>query len=334
VNSRQPPLAEPRVASREATSQPVEDQEIERPPGTRSFIGAAVGVAAVVLLFAVLYVTKLDREVFAGLGNAMGVLAALFSGLAFAGVIYALVMQRAELRLQRRELELQRRELSLTRQEIAGQRGEMERQNLTLQRQAHDAAFYQLLRFQRDALRAIQARPQGAQHDVFNGISAINVAAEKLEGHLSNLTPPIENAHIARNVIGGYHWITCLTPYSDFSQYFGTLLNTLRYADGAPEFLSHHFAAIVRSQLSHRELLLVFTHGIYARQSAEPEDDPGEWNILIAKYALFSEWSLGKPLLHLETLYPPAAFGLERHRLEMQPPPPELETSETDSARD
>ena len=39
-------------------------------------------------------------------GDAFGVLNALFAGLAFAGVIAALVMQMQELRLQRRELEL------------------------------------------------------------------------------------------------------------------------------------------------------------------------------------------------------------------------------------
>lgn len=70
----------------------------------------------------------------AGVGDAIGVVAALFSGLPFAGVIYALVMQRPEFGLQRRELELHRCELSLGREGIAGQRGEMELQNLTLQK--------------------------------------------------------------------------------------------------------------------------------------------------------------------------------------------------------
>jgi uncharacterized protein HemX len=45
------------------------------------------------------------------LGDMFGAVNALFSGLAFAGVIYAIYLQREELSLQRKELELTRREL-------------------------------------------------------------------------------------------------------------------------------------------------------------------------------------------------------------------------------
>jgi hypothetical protein len=51
-------------------------------------------------------------------GDMFGAVNTLFSGLAFAGLIYANVMQSKELSLQREELELQRNELELTRQEL------------------------------------------------------------------------------------------------------------------------------------------------------------------------------------------------------------------------
>ncbi len=51
-------------------------------------------------------------------GDSFGAINALFSGLAFAGVIIALVFQRRELVLQRTELRLQREELKLTRIEL------------------------------------------------------------------------------------------------------------------------------------------------------------------------------------------------------------------------
>src|SRR5687767_14281913 len=44
-------------------------------------------------------------------GDMFGGLNALFSGLAFAGLIYTVLLQREELSLQRRELELTRQEL-------------------------------------------------------------------------------------------------------------------------------------------------------------------------------------------------------------------------------
>jgi hypothetical protein len=47
-------------------------------------------------------------------GDSFGYVNALFSGLAFSGVIYAIILQTIELRLQRQEIELNRRELTKT----------------------------------------------------------------------------------------------------------------------------------------------------------------------------------------------------------------------------
>ena len=52
-------------------------------------------------------------------GDSFGALTALFSGLAFAGMIYAITLQSRELSLQREELKLTREELVATRAEQA-----------------------------------------------------------------------------------------------------------------------------------------------------------------------------------------------------------------------
>ncbi len=52
-------------------------------------------------------------------GDQFGAVNALFSGLAFVGVIYAILLQSTQLKLQRKELELQREELRLQREELA-----------------------------------------------------------------------------------------------------------------------------------------------------------------------------------------------------------------------
>lgn len=76
-----------------------------------------------------------DRGTF---GDMFGAVNALFSGLAFAGVIFAILLQREELSLQRKELEL-------TRSELAGQKNEMELQNKTLLKQKFENTFFSLL---------------------------------------------------------------------------------------------------------------------------------------------------------------------------------------------
>lgn len=54
-------------------------------------------------------------------GDMFGSVNALFSGLAFAGLIYAILLQRKELSLQRDELKLQREEMAASRKELAAQ---------------------------------------------------------------------------------------------------------------------------------------------------------------------------------------------------------------------
>ena len=65
-------------------------------------------------------------------GDMFGVLGAVFSGLAFAGLIVTLIQQHDDLKLQREDLRLQRQEIAQTNLELALQRKEMEEQNKTI----------------------------------------------------------------------------------------------------------------------------------------------------------------------------------------------------------
>lgn len=67
-------------------------------------------------------------ETAAQIGDSFGAINALFSGLAFAFVIYSLYLQRQDLRNQQEELKLQREEMGRQREELSLQREEMELQ--------------------------------------------------------------------------------------------------------------------------------------------------------------------------------------------------------------
>jgi hypothetical protein len=73
---------------------------------------AVVGLWLVSFLVIVFTVASWEQR--AQLGDLFGVVNSLFSGLAFAGVIYTIYLQREELALQRRELQLTRDELQRT----------------------------------------------------------------------------------------------------------------------------------------------------------------------------------------------------------------------------
>jgi len=64
-------------------------------------------------------------------GDKLGAVNALFSGLAFAGLIFTII-------LQKNELALQRKELSLTHEELKGQKEQLEEQNKTLKISQHE----------------------------------------------------------------------------------------------------------------------------------------------------------------------------------------------------
>ena len=70
-------------------------------------------------------------------GDMFGAVNALFSGLAFAGVIIAIF-------LQRKELEFQREELELTRGEFEKQTDEFEKQNDNLNIQRFENTFFNM----------------------------------------------------------------------------------------------------------------------------------------------------------------------------------------------
>jgi len=101
--------------------------------------GAFALLALVVVLWAIGWLlpgwTADGQDLRGQFGDQFGAINALFSGLALAGVVLAIVhqrdelrLQRDELRLQRADLKLQRRELELTREELAGAREAQEAQ--------------------------------------------------------------------------------------------------------------------------------------------------------------------------------------------------------------
>ena len=78
-------------------------------------------------------------------GDQFGAVNALSSGLAFAGLIYTIILQRHDLKLQRRDLRLQREELALTRKEMEEQTAEFEKQNETLKIQRFENTFFNMM---------------------------------------------------------------------------------------------------------------------------------------------------------------------------------------------
>ena len=80
---------------------------------------AVIGFGAIYYWLVTLLIDPSERGTF---GDLFGGLNAIFSGLAFAGVLIAILLQRLELKNQAKELQLQRNELEFTRHEFQSAR--------------------------------------------------------------------------------------------------------------------------------------------------------------------------------------------------------------------
>lgn len=108
----------------------------------------ALGVIIVWALTFLLFFMS-DSEKRGQFGDMFGAVNALFSGLAFAGLIITLI-------LQRRELSLQRDELEQTREELKNQREEFEKENETLRQQRFENLFYNMLNLQQEIVAGLR----------------------------------------------------------------------------------------------------------------------------------------------------------------------------------
>lgn len=86
-----------------------------------------------------------NHEVRGLFGDKFGAVNALFSALAFAGIIFTILLQKRELKLQREELE--------------ETRGEFIKQNETLQKQRFENTFFQLLSLHNEIVDKLKIKP-------------------------------------------------------------------------------------------------------------------------------------------------------------------------------
>lgn len=94
-------------------------------------------------------------------GDMFGAVNALFSGFAFLGVIYAILLQKTELSLQRQELKLTREELNLTREELKKSADAQEKSEKSLSIQAKAMEQTALINLLTISIQSLASRVQG-----------------------------------------------------------------------------------------------------------------------------------------------------------------------------
>jgi hypothetical protein len=211
-------------------------------------------------------------------GNMFEALNALFSGLAFVGLIFTILLQRDELVLQRQEL-------ADTRAELAGQREQLERQNDTLVVQRFENTFFQLIRVHNDIVEEID-RPAFSQF------------YEQLRQEMGPDAAELTTEELSSRYLRFYG------KYQQYlGHYFRHLYHIFKFVKSADIANRRQYTALIRAQLSNYELAILFYNCLaqHGREKFKP---------LIEEFAVFDNLPSDLLLGHRhEDLYAPEAFG-------------------------
>lgn len=217
-------------------------------------------------------------------GDMFGAVNALFSGLAFAGLIITLLYQREELKLQREELQE-------TRKELKGQREEFEEQNKTMKRQRFENTFFNMLSLQQEIVAnlSVESKEVKRAEVVINNYKGREVFEKIYEGINEYVLYELQSIGIKEIVDGNIEnynsngWLI-----SRFDHYFRHLYRIFKYIDESDlidEKERYDYASIVRSQLSDYELVMLFYNCLAQKDNGTEEN---KFKPLIEKYAIFN----------------------------------------------
>ena len=171
---------------------------------------------------------------------------ALFTGLAFVGVI-------ATMRLQSEELKLQRAELKLTREELRGQKEQLQAQNRTMQQQTFEVTYFQLLRSFRELSETItDPRLGGGPGNTYWS----NMRAAVFDTNTSfKIAHGDVNAQV--NIFD-----QMLKKYTSIAPYFSYLDELLRFLENSDFGQNPLYARLLRAQLRVDELIFIAFYGL------------------------------------------------------------------------
>lgn len=254
-----------------------------------------VGIITVLIIIGLWFSTyfflrDLDYEDRGTLGDMFGTINSLFSGLAFAGIIFTILLQRKELGYQREELKETREEFII--------------QNKTLKLQRFENTFFNLLQLHHQIVSDIDYNkriPTGMNFENMENITVKGRDVFKDEFQRISLKLGDTKYLDELNKIYMNHYEKVRT---DFGHYFRNLYRIIKMVHEtefvtleeldikkkdpeslAPYFEHNHrerykYTSIVRSQLSDYELLILFYNCL-------SENGEEKFKPLIEEYSLF-----------------------------------------------
>jgi hypothetical protein len=212
-------------------------------------------------------------------GDKFGAINSLFAGLAFAGIIFTIL-------LQRKELQLQRDELSST-------RGVFEKQNDMLSQEKFESTYFQMLSLFHSIVNSIDIRRNNPEktiiktgRDCFETFyKELNIAVNNLIERENNKIDLIYQSYITKDTLPIHFYIEAyelvyIKHRSDLSHYFRTFYHIIKLIDNSDLKIKKQYTSIARAQLSSYEQILLFYNCLHQNGSEK-------FKPLIERYSLF-----------------------------------------------
>lgn len=222
-------------------------------------------------------------------GDMFGALGALFSGLAFAGLIITIMQQREDLKNQRDEINLQRQdleaqtealrlqkeEIAQTNEELKSQRKEMEEQNKTIMLQRFENTFFNMLDLQQTIVNELSYETVDGE---YHGRMVLNIMYRQIRTIVYK-TRQLKDDDPVEKYLDCYY--SCVFS-GVLDHYFRHLYRIIKFVDESTYFSDKEkycYICLLRAQLSKDELLMIFYNCLsnYGNEKFKP---------LIEKYAL------------------------------------------------
>jgi len=182
-------------------------------------------------------------------GDSYGAINTLFSGLAFLGVIYAIILQQ--------------KELELTRKELRGAREAQEDIQKTQDIQRFENTFFNLIKLYQETVDSIEYKTQYKPDDS-SGKKAIADYVRKITGQIRESISIASKNNSVTNSINAYNQWYEREMYAYFGHYFRHLYRAFLFMDESRLPLSEKtkYSKILRSQFSDSELILIFLNSL------------------------------------------------------------------------
>jgi len=244
-----------------------------------------VGYAEFILWLSV-SVSEISLAKIGVFGDSFGIVTALFSSLAFGGLVIAIWLQRQDLTLQRDELLSTRKDMK---------------------DQAFENTFFQMLRLHNEIVNSIDLRTsKGGTAFTSTGRDCFVIFVTRLQGIFIESGGGKHSRYVDEDEIDllGRVYGRFFEQYqSDIPHYFRYLYSVFKFVDGSSISDKKLYTGIAKAQLSDQELILLFYHCL------SPCGNP-RFKRLIEKYALLENIQAIR-LFHTDHMdfYDRKAFG-------------------------